>query len=51
MTNKAEEVQNYLRERGIEVSETSIINAAIVIATRWGGNEVFTCHCQEKRKR
>ena len=39
--NKAEEVQEYLRARGLVVSETSIINAAIDLARRWGGNAVF----------
>ena len=51
MMDKVKEVQEYLWKRGIEVTETSIVHVAIVIATRWGGNEVFTCHFQEKKKR
>jgi hypothetical protein len=41
MNDKIKEVQEYLEERAIIASETAIINAAIKIATRWGGNEVF----------
>lgn len=41
MADKIKEIQEYLRVREIKVTETSIINAAITIATRGGGNEVF----------
>ena len=46
MKNKVKEIQDYLKARGIEVAETSIVNAAIDIATRWGGNGVFICEFQ-----
>lgn len=39
--DKVGDIQNYLRKKGIKVSETAIIDAAIKIATRWGGNYVF----------
>lgn len=39
--DKVKEVQDYLEERGIIVAETTIINAAIDLARRWGGNAVF----------
>ena len=38
---KVKEVQEYLHERGIDVSETTIINVAFDLARRWGGNAVF----------
>ena len=41
MENKVKEVQDYLEKRGIIVTETSIVNAAIDLARRWGGNAVF----------
>jgi len=43
MENKVRDIQEYLEKQGIIASETSIVNAAIVLATRWGGNEVFVC--------
>jgi len=49
MENKVKEVQAYLEERGIIATETSIIIAAIKIATRWGGNGVFVCELSEKK--
>ena len=48
--NRVEEVQNYLRAHGISVSETAIINAAIKIATRFGGNYVFVCEFEGDRE-
>lgn len=47
MSDKVKEVQNYLEKRGIVVAETTIIDAAIKIATRWGGNEVFVCEFEK----
>ena len=47
MTNKVKEVQDYLKARGIHVAETSIVNAAIDIATRLGGDYVFVCEFSE----
>jgi hypothetical protein len=41
MNEKIKEIQEYLKKRGIIVAETSIVNAAIDLARRWGGNEVF----------
>lgn len=51
MTNKIREVQEYLEKKGIDVSETAIIDAAFKIATRWGGNGVFECAFREEKKR
>ena len=47
-TEEVKEVQNYLEKKGIIVSETAIIKAAIKIARRWGGNVVFVCEFKEK---
>ena len=41
MEDKIKEIQDYLEKQGIIVTETSIVNAAIKISTRWGGNAVF----------
>ena len=41
MENKVRDIQEYLEKRGIIASETSIVNAAIDLARRWGGNAVF----------
>ena len=43
MQEKVKEVQEYLERHGIIVTETSIVNAAIDIATRWGGKGYFAC--------
>jgi hypothetical protein len=40
-TEKVKEVQEYLETKGIDVAETSIIDAAIRIATHRDGNAVF----------
>jgi hypothetical protein len=48
MSEKVKEIQDYLEEKGIIVSEITILDAALRIATRWGGNWVFVC---EFRKR
>lgn len=48
--NKVREVQDYLRARGIEVSETTIVNAAIDIARRLGaGDDSFVCEFEDKK--
>ena len=39
--NRVEEVQRYLAKRGIVVSETAIINAAIDIARRDGIGGIY----------
>jgi hypothetical protein len=49
MENKVKEVQNYLEKRGIIVAETTITNAAIKIATRWGGNAVFIAEFEKEK--
>jgi hypothetical protein len=49
MENKVKEVQDYLEKRGIIVAETTIIDAAIKIATRWGGNAVFVCEFKKEK--
>ena len=53
MENKVKDIQKYLEKKGIIVSETAIINAAIKIATRWGGTGVFVSEFMvtETRKR
>ena len=49
--NKVMEVQDYLRVRGIKVSETSIVNAAIDIARRLGaGNHTFELEFRMEKK-
>jgi hypothetical protein len=50
-TEKVKEVQEYLETKGIVVAETTIIDAAIKIATRWGGKYTFVCELNEMRKR
>jgi hypothetical protein len=50
MSRKVEEIQDYLRAQGIKASETAIVDAAIRIATRWGGNAVFICELKGKEK-
>ena len=50
MENKVRDVQDYLEKRGIIVSETSIINAAIDIAERLGaGRYTFVCEFEVRR--
>jgi hypothetical protein len=49
-TDKVKEVQEYLKKRGIDVAETSIVNAAIKIATRWGGKAVFVCEFEKEKR-
>jgi len=44
-----EEIQDYLEKRGIIATETSIINAAINLARRWGGNAVFIGELTKER--
>ena len=53
MKDKVKDVQGYLEKKGIIASETAIINAAIKIATRWGGTGVFVSEFMvtETRKR
>ena len=51
MTDKVIAVQDYLSARGIEVAETSIIDAAIKIAARFGGYGVFVCEFSEREKK
>lgn len=53
MENKVKEIQEYLEQKAIIVSETAIINAAIKIATRRGGYGVFVSEFMvtETRKR
>ncbi len=46
--DKVKEVQEYLKTKGIIVAETSIVDAAIRLATRWGGNAVFICEFRKE---
>ena len=39
--NRVKEVQEYLHQNGMDVSEVSIVNAAIKIATRYNGKYIF----------
>lgn len=50
MNDKIEEIQKYLRAKGIAATETSIIDASIKIATRWGGNAVFLCEFKKGKR-
>ena len=50
MENKVKEIQEYLEKQGIVATETSIVNAAIKIATRWGGKYVFVCLFDESKE-
>ena len=49
--NEIKDIQNYLKEKGIVATETSIVNAAIKIATRWGGKYVFVCEFEKRDDR
>ena len=51
MKNKVKEIQEYLKEKGIVATETAIVDAAIRIATRWGGNDVFICEFERRLDR
>jgi len=48
MEEKIKEIQKYLEKKGIVATETSIVNAAIKIATRWGGKDVFICEFEKR---
>lgn len=49
--HKVEEVQHYLEARGITVSETAIVNAAIDIVRRTGpGLYSFVCLFEREEK-
>ena len=51
MENKVKEIQKYLEKRGIIVTETSIVNAAIDIAERLGaGKYTFVCEFEDWEK-
>jgi hypothetical protein len=49
-TDKVKEVQEYLEKKGIVVAETTIIDAAIKIATRWGSNLVFVSEFMKEKE-
>ena len=50
--HKVEEVQRYLEARGIKVSETAIVDAAIDIACRLGaGKYNFVCEFDRKERK
>jgi hypothetical protein len=51
MSEKVEEIQDYLRAQGIKASETAIVDAAIRIATRWGGDAVFISEFKRRKDR
>ena len=48
--NRVKEVQEYMHQKGIDVSEVAIVNMAIKIATDWGGNRVFVCEFEKERE-
>lgn len=49
--NRVTEVQDYLRARGIKVSEVAIVDAAIDIVRRLGeGDYTFVCEFEDKKK-
>lgn len=51
MEDKIKEIQEYLEKQGINVAETTIVNAAIDIATRWGGMWAFVCEFKKEGER
>lgn len=51
MENKVKEMQDYLHSKGIDVSETAIVNVAIECLTRWGGNRILAPEFWETKKR
>jgi hypothetical protein len=51
MSEKVKEIQNYLEQNGITATETTIVDTAIKIATRWGGNYVFVCELKKERRK
>lgn len=51
MENKVKEIQDFLHEKGMDVPETAIVNAAIDIARRERGNSVFVSEFLQREKR
>ena len=51
MQEKVKDVQKYLEKHWLTVTETTIVNAAIDIATRWGGKGVFACEFRKEGER
>lgn len=48
---KVKDVQNYLREKGIIVAETWIVNAAVDLTRRLGADYwTFACYYKEKEE-
>lgn len=51
MTNKVKEMQEYLHSKGIDVSETAIVDVAIESLSRWGGSRILMPEFWEGKKR
>lgn len=52
MNDKVEEIQNYLRTKGIRVSETAIVDMAIDLARRLGaGDWTFVCEAEARKEK
>jgi hypothetical protein len=52
MNDKVEEIQNYLRTKGIRVSETAIVDMAIDLARRLGaGDWTFACEAEARKEK
>jgi len=49
--NRVKEVQEYLHQKGIDVSEVAIVNAAIRIATRDSGGYAFLREFEREKKK
>lgn len=47
MNKRVEDIQKYLKRKGIKATEEEIIETAIRIATRWGGEWAFACEMSE----
>lgn len=47
MENKVKDIQDYLKKKGITVSETAIVNKAIDISIRFGGMWIFVCEFEK----
>lgn len=53
MNEEVEKIQKYVIRKGIDTidaTEDKIIEAAIRIATRWGGEWAFVCELRKEEK-
>ena len=47
MNEEVEKIRKYLKRKSVDVTEDEIIEAAIRIATRWGGKWTFVCELKK----